>query len=74
MLEGLIRGGGHERPCRVSAIKVTNPTAPAHPAYANFEIVDSDNFPDSEDYELILPGQQPILLAKRCGEYVSRFG
>src|SRR5437762_13938678 len=32
-LQSVLRGEGRERVCRVSAIKVTNPFAPARPAY-----------------------------------------
>jgi hypothetical protein len=56
----------------VRAVKVTKPDQPAHPAYADFDIIDSDDFPYG-DYELLVVGQT-ILLAKREGEYVSRFG
>jgi len=72
MLQGILRGEGRERVCRVRAVKVTKPDQPAHPAYADFDIIDSDDFPYG-DYELLVVGQT-ILLAKREGEYVSRFG
>ena len=49
-------------------MKVTNPSAPANPAYARPEILDlDDDFPDG-NYELLV-GEQALRLVKRGGKY-----
>jgi hypothetical protein len=68
-LQSLLRGEGRERVCR--AIKVTNPSAPAHPAYIQPIIIhdQDDDFPDG-NYELMV-GEQIFRFVKRNGEYIS---
>jgi len=57
--------------CRVSAIKVTNPSAPAHPAYTQPIVIHDpdDDLPDG-NYELIV-GEQTFQFVKRNGEYIG---
>jgi hypothetical protein len=68
VVTGVLRGEKHQRTCRVRAMKVTNPSAPANPAYARPEILDlDDDFPDG-NYELLV-GEQALRLVKRGGKY-----
>jgi hypothetical protein len=69
--QALLRGQGRERACRVSAIEVTNRSAPAHPAYTQPVVIHDpqDDFPEG-DYELIV-GEQTFRLLKRNDEYLG---
>jgi hypothetical protein len=69
--QSLLRGEGRERKCRVSAIKVTNPSAPAHPAYTQPIVIHDadDDLPDG-DYEVTI-GEQTFRFVKRNGEYIG---
>ncbi len=70
VVTGVLRGEGHQRNCQVRAIKVTNPSAPANPAYTQPEPIDfKDDFPDG-NYELLV-GEQIFRLVKRGGKYDS---
>jgi hypothetical protein len=54
----------------VSAVKVTNPSAPAHPAYSQPVIHDQDDeFPNGH-YEITI-GEQIFRFVKRNGEYIG---
>jgi hypothetical protein len=55
----------------VSAVKVTNPAAPAYPAYAQPVVIHdpNDDLPDG-NYELIV-GEQTFRCVKRNGEYMG---
>jgi len=68
VVTGVLRGEGHQRGCQVGAIKVTNPSAPANPAYTRPELIDfEDDFPNG-NYELLV-GEQSFRLVKRSGKY-----
>jgi hypothetical protein len=70
VLNAVLRSEGHEKICRVSAVKVTNPSAPAYPAYTlPAGIHSDDDFPDG-NYELII-GEQTFRFVKRNGEYMG---
>ena len=69
-LQSLLRGKGRERVCRISAIKVTNPSSPAHPTYIQPVIQDQDDeFPNGH-YEVTI-GEQIFRFVKRNGEYIG---
>jgi hypothetical protein len=55
----------------VSAVKIPNPSAPAHPAYTQPIVIHDpdDDFPDG-DYEVMV-GEQIFRFVKRNGEYIS---
>jgi len=69
--QSLLRGEGRERVCRVSAVKIPNPSAPAHPAYTQPIVIHDpdDNFPNG-NYELII-GEQTFRFEKRNGQYIG---
>jgi hypothetical protein len=64
----LLRGEGRERTCRVSAIKVTNPSMPGGPAYAEIDILDPDDGFSDGNYELSID-RQVERLVKQDGKY-----
>jgi hypothetical protein len=71
VLNAVLRGEGHEKICRVSAVKVTDPTAPAYPAYTlPAGIHSDDDFPDG-NYEVIISGDHTFRFIKRNGEYMG---
>ena len=70
VLQGILRGEGHERSCRVRAIKVAMPCEPMASEYADMDIADSDNFPDGS-YEVTVAGRT-IPLTRREGFYLAR--
>jgi hypothetical protein len=70
VLQGMLRGEGHERPCRVRAVKVAMPCEPMASDYADMGIADSDNFPDGS-YEVTVAGRT-IPLTRRDGFYLKR--
>jgi hypothetical protein len=71
LLEGVLRGGAHQRSCRVKAIrKINYPDecpSPICVSYSRCEIVDADDFPDGR-YELEFDGHK-VLLTKAGGYY-----
>ncbi len=69
--QSLLRGEGRERVCRVSAVKLTNPSSPAHPAYTQPIVIHDadDDFPDG-DYEVMV-GEQIFRFVKRNREYIG---
>jgi hypothetical protein len=69
-LQGILRGVGRERPCRIRAVKVTLPGSAGAFEYTEMSIVDSDNFPDGK-YELEFEGRKTSLV-KREGTYIAR--
>jgi hypothetical protein len=70
VLQGMLRGEGRERSCRVRAIKVAMPCEPMASEYANMDIADSDDFPDGS-YEVTVAGRT-IPLTRRDGFYLAR--
>jgi hypothetical protein len=70
VLQGMLRGEGHERSCRVRAIKLAMPCEPMASEYADMDIADSDNFPDGS-YEVTVAGRT-IPLTRRDGFYLAR--
>ena len=70
VLQGILRGEGHERSCRVRAIKVAMPCEPMASEYDSMDIADSDNFPDGS-YEVTVAGRT-IRLTRRDGFYSAR--
>jgi hypothetical protein len=70
VLEGILRGGGRERSCRVRAIKIAMPCEPMASEYADMGIADSDKFPDGS-YEVTVAGRT-ISLTRRDGFYLKR--
>jgi len=70
VLQGILRGEGHERSCRVRAIKVAMPCEPMASEYADMDIADSDNFPDGS-YEVTV-ACRTIPLTRRDGLYLAR--
>ena len=73
-LEGTLRGEGHERTCRLKALRHTvyadECSQPTCFSYSRCVIQDSDNFPDGE-YELEFEGRK-IPLSRRSGRYTPR--
>lgn len=73
-LHGTLRGEGHERTCRLKALRhstyADECSQPTCFSYSRCVIQDSDNFPDGE-YELEFEGRK-ILLSKRFGQYTPR--
>jgi hypothetical protein len=71
-LEGTLKGEGHERRCRVRAIRremyADECPRPLCVSYSRCDIEDQDDFPDG-NYELTFDGHR-ILLTKRAGHYV----
>ena len=69
--QSILRGEGRERVCRVGAVKIPNPSAPAHPAYTQPVVIHDpdDNFPDG-NYEVMV-GEQIFRFVKRNGEYMG---
>jgi hypothetical protein len=73
-LERVLWGEGHERKCRVKAVRHTTYAgecaAPTCLSYSRCEIEDADEFPDG-DYEVEFDGHR-VLFIKRAGQYVLR--
>jgi hypothetical protein len=69
VFQGTLRGQGHERPCRVTATKVTMPGETVS-EYADMDIADSDNFPDGS-YEVTVKGRT-FPLTRKDGFYLAR--
>ena len=57
VFDGIIRGGGHEAACKVSATKVSLPGNVVPPAYAKYSVkVVSKQLPSGQ-YQLFVNGQ-----------------
>ncbi len=71
LLEGVLRGEGHERKCRFKAVRqaiyADECTRPTCLSYSRCIIEDADDFPDGE-YELEFEGRR-VPLSKRDGHY-----
>jgi len=72
LLEGLLKGEGHQRKCRVKAVRHATYedecTTPNRLSYSRCEIEDSDDFPDG-DYELEFDSHR-VALTKKSGHYL----
>jgi hypothetical protein len=72
LLEGLLKGEGHQRKCRVKAVRHATYedecTTPNCLSYSRCEIEDSDDFPDG-DYELEFDSHR-VALTKKSGHYL----
>ena len=73
-IEGVLKGQGRERTCRVRATRrATYPdecTQPICVSYSRCTVEDVDDFPDGE-YELFFDGHK-VLLTKEAGQYAMR--
>jgi hypothetical protein len=73
-LEGTLKGEGHERMCRLKALRhatyADECSQPTCFSYSRCVIEDTDDFPDGE-YELEFEGRR-IALSKRAGRYVPQ--
>jgi hypothetical protein len=71
-IEGVLKGQGHERTCRVRATRCsTYPdegTEPVSVSYSRCRIEDADDFPDG-NYELVFDGHKKFL-TKKTGRYL----
>jgi hypothetical protein len=71
-IQGTLKGEGHERRCRVRAIRretyADECPRPLCVSYSRCDIEDQDDFPDG-DYELTFDRHR-ILLTKTAGRYV----
>ena len=73
-LEAILRGEGHERRCRVKAVRHTTYAdecaAPTCLSYSRCEIEDADDFPDG-NYELVFDSHR-VPVIKTAGRYLPR--
>lgn len=73
-LEGVLRGEGHQRKCRVKAMRHTTYAdecaTPTCLSYSKCEIEDADDFPDG-DYEVEFDAHR-VAVTKRAGQYYLR--
>jgi hypothetical protein len=72
VVNGILRGEGHKRVCRVRAISVTNRSIPGGPAYTQPELVDPDDDFRDGSYEIVVAGGQIFPLIKWDGRYAWR--
>jgi hypothetical protein len=75
-LEGILKGDGQQRKCRVKAVRHTTyadecPT-PTCLSYSRCDIEDTDELPDG-NYELEFDGHR-VSLIRTAGQYVPCFG
>ena len=73
-LEAILRGEGHERRCRVKAVRHTTYAdecaAPTCLSYSRCEVEDADDFPDG-NYELEFDAHR-VPVIKKAGRYLPR--
>ncbi len=69
-LEAILRGEGHERRCRVKAVRHTTYADPTCLSYSKCEIEDADDFPDG-NYELEFDAHR-VPVIKKAGRYLPR--
>ena len=74
LLNGILRGEGRQRTCRVRATRNSEfpdeSVIAASFAYCRCCVEDSDDFPDG-DYELEFDGHK-VLLSRKDGQYLAR--
>jgi hypothetical protein len=73
-LEGVLKGGGHERKCRVKTVRHTTYegecATPVCVSYSKCEVEDTDDFPEG-NYEVEFDGHR-VSLTKKGGQYFLR--
>jgi len=76
LLEGVLKGAGHERKCRVKALRhstyADECATPTCFSYSRCQIEDVDDFPDG-DYEVEFDAHR-VAVTKKAGRYFLRCG
>lgn len=71
ILDGVVRGEGHEATCRICATRVSLPGAPGITETTDWSMLDiSKPLPDG-DYEVLAEGKR-VLVRHIAGQWLSR--